>query len=300
MFHAACPDKRVPTFNLIGFLVFCLLPFGLTWELTRTVFTLVFANDSFSQSLIVPLISFYLILKGRKRIFSTVSFGWVVGSALIVPGLMFLFAARNNVWHLRTTNQGVLLVFGIMLIWLGAFGLFFGAHAMRCARFPLLFLMLAVPIPEPILSDIICFLQNESANAAGIFFQIARVPYLRRDLIFTLPGVSIRVAAECSGIRSSLALLITTVLASYLFLRNTWRRLLLCAVVVPLAILKNGLRIATLSTLAIYVNPGFLYGKLHHRGGIVFFVIALVPMTLLLRLLHKGEQNELSRAHAHR
>jgi len=66
--------------------------------------------------------------------------------------------------------------------------------------------------------------------------------------------------------------------------------MLLLIVVVPLAILKNGLRIATLSTLAIYVDPGFLTGNLHHRGGILFFMIALFPLALLLILLERGER----------
>jgi exosortase len=121
------------------------------------------------------------------------------------------------------------------------------------------------------------------------FFRIAGVPYHREGFVFILPGISIRVAEECSGIHSTLALLITTVLASYIFLKKSWKRVVLCIAVVPIAIFKNGLRIATLSVLAIYVNPAFLYGNLHHRGGIVFFIIALLPMALLLNLLRRGD-----------
>ena len=53
---------------------------------------------------------------------------------------------------------------------------------------------------------------------------------------------------------------------------------------------KNGLRIARLTLLSIYVDPGFLTGDLHRRGGIVFFIIALIPMALLLILLERGER----------
>jgi exosortase/archaeosortase family protein len=60
-------------------------------------------------------------------------------------------------------------------------------------------------------------------------------------------------------------------------------------VVVPIVIFKNGLRIATLSILAINVNPAFLHGRLHSQGGFVFFIIALLPMALVLRLLQKSE-----------
>jgi exosortase len=274
----------------IGFLLLCVLPLVLAWDAMRTVAALVIEDSTFSEAPLIPLVSAFLVYLDRKAIFSRVSFGWIPGLALIVPGMVAVAAARFDVWHLITANQCSLLVFGIMLVWAGAFVLFFGADAMRAARFPLAFLILAVPIPEPILSKIIYLLQVGSADVAEWFFRLGGIPYLRRDFVFALPGFTIRVADECSGIRSSLALLVTTILASHLFLRGTWRKLVLCAVVVPLAIFKNGLRIMTLSTLAIYVNPDFLYGNLHRRGGVVFFAIALVPLIVLLAFLQKGEK----------
>jgi exosortase len=289
MSNASVTNSERRYFRIFGVMAFCLLPLALAWNLLRALCTLVLANDSFSQILVVPLVTVFFIYENRRRIFSAVSFSWLLGIAFIVPGFASVFAARLDLWHLRPTNQEVLLVFGIVIICLGAFGLMFGADAFGRARFPLLFLLFSVPIPEPLLSGIIHFLQNQSADAAEMFFRLAGLPYLRQDLIFRLPGVSIRVAEECSGIRSSLALLITTALASYLFLRARWKRLLLCVVVVPLAVLKNGLRIATLSTLAIYVDPGFLYGNLHRRGGIVFFMLALIPVALLIKILERGE-----------
>jgi exosortase len=147
-----------------------------------------------------------------------------------------------------------------------------------------------VPIPEPFLSKIIYFLQAGSTDMSETFFRLAGIPYHRDGFVFELPGIAIRVAEECSGIRSTLALLITTILASYIFLKSASRRLILCVAVVPTAIFKNGLRIATLSTLSIYVDRGFLYGNLHHRGGIVFFVIALLPLALILKLLQRSEK----------
>src|SRR5271170_3439546 len=188
----------------LGFALTCVLPFVLAWDLTRALVALVFANGTFSQIPLIPLVSLFLIYGNRKEIFPDVRFGWIPGAAMITPGMLFLVAARLEVGQLSTTNQASLFVFGIVLIWVGAFALFFGTRAFRAACFPLLFLLFAVPIPEPILSKIIAFLQKESADAAEVFFSLARVPYLRRGLVFDLPGVSIRVAEECSGIRSSL------------------------------------------------------------------------------------------------
>jgi len=55
-------------------------------------------------------------------------------------------------------------------------------------------------------------------------------------------------------------------------------------------VVKNGVRIATLTILAEYVDPGFLYGRLHHEGGVVFFLLGLVLLLPVLWLLQRGEK----------
>ena len=285
------PTSHARASNLlaIGFLLVCVLPCALAWDQMRLLFKLVLENDTFSQIPLIPLVSVFLIFERRASIFAEVSFGWILGASLLAPGMILLGVARPNLWQLSSTNSVCLLVLAIVLVWLGAFALFFGTRAFRAASFPLFFLLFMVPIPEPVLSKTIFLLQAGSSRMAEAFFGIMGVPYHRHGFVFELPGVAIRVAEECSGIRSTLALLITTVLASHILLKSPWKRLVLCIAVVPIAIFKNGLRIATLSTLAVYVNPAFLYGNLHRRGGIVFFAIALLPMTLLLKLLQRGE-----------
>jgi exosortase/archaeosortase family protein len=55
-----------------------------------------------------------------------------------------------------------------------------------------------------------------------------------------------------------------------------------------MAILKNAIRIVSLTLLSVHVDPGFLTGQLHHEGGIVFFALALAltfPILVLLRSL---------------
>jgi exosortase len=283
------PNARVSNLVLLGFLLLCALPLAMAWSLLTPLLRLVLDNDTFSQIPLIPLVTLFLIFERRKAIFSEISFGWMLGSALIVPGVILVEVARLDLLHLSSTNPFSLLVFAIVLVWLGAFALFFGARAFWAACFPLLFLLFMIPIPEPLLSQIIFFLQARSSDMTEIFFRITRVPFVRQGFVFQLPGFAIEVAQECSGIRSSIALLITTVLASNMFLKSAWRRVVLCAVVVPLAIFKNGLRIATICILSLHVDRGFLYGNLHHRCGFVFFLIALIPLGLLLMWLANGE-----------
>jgi exosortase/archaeosortase family protein len=59
---------------------------------------------------------------------------------------------------------------------------------------------------------------------------------------------------------------------------------------VPIAILKNGFRIASLSILGVYVDERILGSDLHRRGGILFFILALVlvwAFIVLLRIIER-------------
>jgi exosortase len=167
--------------------------------------------------------------------------------------------------------------------------LFYGSTTVRKALFPLLFLFFIVPVPNAALERFILVLQAGSAEVAYAFLKIAGIPMTRDGNVFHLITVDIEVAKECSGIRSSLSLVITGLLAGYFFLRTGWAKLVLLAAMLPITILKNGFRIATLSILGVYVDERILASDLHTRGGILFFILALILVWGIIVLLRKME-----------
>ena len=151
---------------------------------------------------------------------------------------------------------------------IGNFIAFYGKRAFQKALFPMLFLIFMIPIPFILLDPIIRILQVGSAQAVDGIFQIIGIPYYRDGMVFEFTGVTIEVAKQCSGIRSSLAMLITSVVAGYLILPSGWRRVVLIPVVVPITIFKNAVRITTITLLSIYVDEKFLTDSwLHHSRG---------------------------------
>jgi exosortase len=144
-------------------------------------------------------------------------------------------------------------------------------------------------LPQPIVDRIVYFLQRGSTEIAFLLFRAVGVPVLRQGFILSLPTVTIEVAQECSSIRSSIALVITCLLAAHLFLRTKWKMLLFVLLSIPLSVIKNGIRITTLTLLAVYVDPGFLTGDLHRKGGFVFFLLALAILFPILLKLQKTE-----------
>jgi exosortase len=245
-----------------------------------------------SHIILIPLISAALLIRERQRIFSRLETHWFAGLALVVAGALFYSSGHRYSAAASENDQLSVAIFAVVVIWIGGFVLCYGLRSLRAGLFPLLFLFFMVPIPDFVLNRTILWLQTGSAEVSYAAFELAGVPVFRTGFVFSLPGVTIEVAKECSGIRSSLALLITTLLAGHLFLRSPWRKAVLILVAVPLLIVKNGIRIVTLSLLSIYVDPSFLTGSLHHKGGFVFFLLALALLAPVLWLLEKSERIE--------
>jgi exosortase len=150
-------------------------------------------------------------------------------------------------------------------------------------------LLLAAPLPESFRTEAIVFLQNRSAEATGLLFQLANVPFNRTGVILILPRVTIEIAQECSGIRSSMVLLIATLVIGHLLVRSLWSKAGLVLLFVPLMIAKNGVRIFALSMLGMYVDPSFLAGRLHRNGGIIFLGLAFACTWSVAKVFHRIE-----------
>jgi exosortase len=152
-----------------------------------------------------------------------------------------------------------------------------------------------VPIPQLVLGPIVSSLQQNSASAARFFFQIAGVPVAQDGVMLSVPGLTLEVVQECSSIRSSSMLLVTGMVLARLSLRSGWAMTLATLALLVLAVAKNGFRIFTLTMLALYVDPGFLHGQLHHNGGVVFLLLALACFVALLWFLGQLERKTPSR-----
>jgi exosortase len=255
-------------------------------------------NDYGSHVVLIPLVTLALIVQERKSVFSTLRIDWLPGIGVILAGSMLAMFSQLAAPSSNTGGQLSLAVAACLLLWVGGFVLLFGRSALRAALFPVCFLFFTIPIPPQLLAGAIQVLKHGSTEVAAALFALTGTPNHREGFVFTLPSLVIEVADECSGIRSSIGLLLTSLLAGYMFLGNTWSRVFLLAVVLPITVFKNGVRIVSLALLAIHVDPGFIVGRLHHEGGIVFFLLALAMFMPVVGLLYRLETQRLNATRA--
>ncbi|OGQ01437.1 MAG: hypothetical protein A2026_09115 [Deltaproteobacteria bacterium RBG_19FT_COMBO_46_12] len=248
-------------------------------------------REYYSHILLIPFIAGYFIYEKRKMLFSNLEYSFIPGIILLAVGILFYMVGRGQRAQFNLNDYTSLMTFSGIIFWIGGIVLLYGTKTFKEICFPLLFLAFMIPIPTVLMERVIYILQAASAEATHLLFWVTGIPFSREGFTFHLPGLSIEVAKQCSGIRSSLGLFITGILAGHLFLRTGSRKLILALLVFPITVFKNGIRIITLSSLAIYVDERFItQGFLHRSGGFIFFIPALLLLGAAIWYFRKSEK----------
>ena len=283
------PHPRPNDWRLTGFVGFAIL---LTVGFVKPLIALAIhaaRSDLHSYILLVPFISAYLIYSRRDRL--PKRYGSSPGWAMIplLGGLGSLSAAWTQSAGLSRNDYLTLAALSFVCFLAAGGFLFLGKKWMAAAAFPFAFLIFMVPMPNAMADTLETASKLASAEAANLFFDMTGTPVLREGTVFQLPNIAIEVAQECSGIRSSWVLLITSLVAANLFLKSTWRRALLVCFVIPLGIVRNGFRVFVIGTLCVHFGPQMIHSIIHRRGGPMFFALSLMPLFLVLWWLRRGE-----------
>jgi len=258
------------------------------------LFNLAFHSELYSHIPLIPCVSFYLLWRGKNQysdgqLKTSSTSGWIA-FALGLAALAFYWFSFRKSSAFNPNDALTITIFAFVCFIFGTYLMLIGKNIFSRAGFPIAFLLFMVPFPIVATDAIEMFFQHTSADAAYAMLQLVRETVFRTDLQFRLPGITIAVAPECSGIRSTLVLFITSLIAGHLFLRSPWKKLILAIFVIPLAIVRNGFRIFTIAELCVHVRPEMIDSPIHHRGGPIFFLISLVPFFALLIYLQKSEQ----------
>jgi exosortase C (VPDSG-CTERM-specific) len=236
-----------------------------------------------SHILLIPFVSLYLAALKREELGRAQSgsvagavagtVGFVVAAVAVYLGYA-MAGAQDLERHDEMVRTGA--CYALLLV-AGGF-LFLGTSWMRRLAFPFGLLVFMVPLPGFVVAGLEGFLMRASAVVADWFFQWTGTPVFRNGQVIEVPGTTLAVARNCSGIRSTLVLFITSLIASYLFLSSFWHRGLLVAMVVPLGILRNALRVLVIGLLCVHVGPEMIESWVHRHGGPLFFAASLVPL----------------------
>jgi len=242
-------------------------------------------TDYYSHIPVLYLVFGVILFWERKKIFINTCYSPVFGSLAVIAGIAVFVFSRMNQAAFSPNNYFSALSLSMLIFTAGIFFLCFGPAAFKKAAFPIFLLVLAIPLPDFMLTRFTYILRIYSTSSTVWILEMFGIYPIRDGFFLTLPEVTLEVAEQCSGIRSSIALLIISVLYGRYYLKTLTGRVLLVGMALVALPLKNGLRISALTILSIHWDKKVLSGPMHTSGGMLFFGVALVWVMAVLFFL---------------
>ncbi|MFP4681382.1 MAG: exosortase/archaeosortase family protein [Chitinispirillaceae bacterium] len=259
------------------------------------LFTTVKNESAYTHIAIIPFISLYFLWFRREHL-KTAKGNRIWGIILISIGFALFLFVRNTL-SADPLVPISLKASAVLIVTVGSFILLFGLGAAYHSLFSLLILVFAIPMPASVLNHTITFLQSGSALMVDWILTLTGQVYVRDGLDFHLEDISIHIAPECSGIRSTMALFITMAIAAQIMLRTWWAKMTAVLMIIPLSLVKNAVRICTITLFAQHVDKSFLtHSFLHKSGGILFYALVLLLYIPTVYSLSRLEQKTIPTA----
>jgi exosortase len=237
-------------------------------------------DDNYSHGFFIVPLAGYFAWERRHAFAAAPARASYLGLA-VVAGSLFLLVAGLLGAELFLSRVSIVGALAGSLLFL------FGWQRLRVMLFPVAFLLLMVPLPAIIFNKITFPLQLVASHVGESTINSLDIPILREGNVLILANATLEVAEACSGIRSLVSLFTLGIVFGYFVDRRAWVRAVIALSAVPVAILANGLRVASAGIAAHKFGTAGVEGMFHEFSGWVVFIVAFLMMLGLQRLLQR-------------
>jgi exosortase len=260
---------------LLGLLV---LLAGLYWKIVPDMVMDWYKDENYSHGFLVPIIAGYFLWLRWPELKDKRVKPDRLGLLVIVLAAVQLLVAWLGTEYFTMRSSLVVWIVGIVLFW-------FGREIFRGMALPILFLLLMVPIPY-IIYDMVAFPLKLFVTKVSVgFLKGVGITVLREGNIIQFPATTLEVADACSGIRSLMSLITLSVAYAFFLSMRNWKRWVVIAAAVPIAIATNAMRVIGTGVLAQYWGAKAAQGFFHEFAGLAVFAVAMVLLVGLGALL---------------
>jgi EpsI family protein len=235
-------------------------------------------NDNYSHGPLVPLVALGLVALRRERLRGLARAGEARGLLLVALGCaMLVIGRRADVFALQGWSL-IALLFGLSLALLGG-------TITRVLALPIGYLAFMLTFPPVVMNRLSFALKEVSVSVAAQAATWLGATLQRSGMTLWVTGGALEIEDPCSGLRSLLAMLATGVLFAVMLRGGAWRRLLLIALAVPMAMAGNALRITLLAVTANYAGIRRAVGLFHDVSGYLTYGLSLLGLLAAWALL---------------
>lgn len=225
------------------------------------------ADSYFAHGFIIPIVSVFWVWQKRAVLKQTPKEGSYAGLPIVVlAALIQIFASVFRVYFISA--------FAFVLLLAGAVIMIYGKKIFKEIWFPIMFLLLMIPLPLLAISEMTLKLKFLVTEMAIFALNHTGITAHREGSYLILPDAFLLIGDPCSGLRSFLAFLCLGFIFAYGGKLSPLAKITLVAVGLPLAILSNLLRVYALGIIAWIYGQEAAGGKIHDASGFVVFAIA--------------------------
>jgi len=256
---------------------------GMYWEAGSVFVRRWLGESSYYHCMAVPALAAWLLWRRWEGLRGEDTKPWLPGFALLAFGLlMYLAYARTGV------RMAAGVAFPVILA--GIVGAVYGRRLLKVAAVPIGLLIFAVPFPEHVIGMVAMPMQKISAVLTGKVAPLLGLQVVQQGINLDLHGFSFVVAQECSGMHSLVALLLTGVMLVELSQLHKYRKLLSIAIIPPIVLLANVVRLTVVLLLAEYFGPELALGVMVHGfSDIIVYLAAVLGFILFIGWLYEHQ-----------
>jgi exosortase D (VPLPA-CTERM-specific) len=230
--------------------------------------------------IILPFVSLFLVWRQRDQLRDIPVTGSWYGLILVAAGLVLRAIGAFS-------TMSTVVRYGFLLVLYGLVLSFTGPKLFRRLGAPLAILVFMVPLPMYLTGMLTLDLQLISSVIGVWIIRAAGISVFLEGNVVDLGTMQLQVAEACSGLRYLLPLMVLALLVAYLYRAETWKRIVIFLVSIPVTVLMNSLRIGVIGITVEYWGRRMAEGVLHDFEGWLVFMFSVAVVLLVAYLLTK-------------
>jgi exosortase D (VPLPA-CTERM-specific) len=238
--------------------------------------------DDFTYSYFIPLVVAYLVWEKRTELAHVPACRTWVGLLPALLGILFF-------WMGELGGEFTIMFLSLWLLSVGVLWSIFGWRKLRVVIFPVFLVLTMVPPPTVLYNGLTLRLKLISSEIGVHMLQMFGLSAYREGNVIDLGFTKLQVVDACSGLRYFFPLIVLGILLAYFFKGALWKKIVIVLSAIPISIVTNSLRIASVGILYQFMGPAAAEGFFHDFSGWLIFMLSLgillLEMVVLKRII---------------
>ncbi len=269
-----------------GFLIFLALA-SVMYSSTTTYLLGKWGMDDFTYSYFIPLVVAYLIWEKRAELAREPAKHTWFG---LLPALLGILLY----WMGELGGEFTVMFISLWLLAIGVIWSILGWRKLRVIAFPVCMALAMVPPPGVLYNSLTLQLKLISSRIGVLMLQLCGLTAYREGNVIDLGFTKLQVVDACSGLRYFFPLIVLAILLAYFFKGALWKKIVIVASAIPISIITNSMRIASVGILYQFMGSAAAEGFFHDFSGWFIFMISLGILLLEMAILKRIYPDRLS------